>query len=182
MKSTIASLLLMTALMLISPFARADGFVRGQLGYALSTESSGGNESKSTRQVIDFAGGYIAQARWALLAQYATETVKDTSGGSTVTGNRTSYGVGGGYISGGSVGGYITGTYYLSSEYDRGGTNYKGSGYQVDLGLKVEISRIFLTAGLSYAGFTYKETQSGTLPDPLKQTHLVPRVGLQFEF
>ncbi len=163
--------------------AHADGLVRAGFGYGLDSLDTGGGESKTTRQYMDFGGGYkFASSGFAILGQYSKETVNTTSPGSSVTGNRTSYGAGVGWFSPSSIGVYGDAIYFISSEFEQSGTTYSGGGYVAEFGMKVDISQVFLTAGFAYEGFTYTKTQSGSLTHDRVEKHLAPRIGLQFQF
>lgn len=163
--------------------ASAQGLVRGSFGYGLDEISQSNTTDKTTRMYIDFMGGYKFTETWAILAKYAMEKVTIVnSPGATINGNRTSYGAGIGWSSADQVGMYAEAIYYLNSEYDVGGTTYKGWGYHVGTGLKVNLSSVFLMAGFGYDGFVYGSTQSGSLSPKRKEAHLAPRIGIQVEF
>lgn len=176
-------ILLIFTVYLFASHAYADGVIRAGVGYLINEISSGGTTTKTTRQNIDIAGGYRGDSGWALLGQYAIGKITTaTTPGSTVNGNRTSYGVGGGWITREMTGAYLTGIYYLSSEYEQQGTTYKGKGYQVDAGLKMNVSRLCMILGLAYENYTYDKISTGTLTTPRKETHLGPRVGIEIDF
>jgi hypothetical protein len=166
----------------LGSLVHADGLARVDVGYTSSEIQSGSSTSKDTRQIIEIGGGYLTQKRWLILGQYAQETVNSSSGGSTTTSTRTSYGPGFGWVSNRDVGAYIDAIYYFSSQYAEQGTTLKGSGYQADLGLKIVLSKMAVLAGFSYAHFDYNKTNTGTLSPAIKHTVLAPRLGLQFEF
>ena len=162
--------------------ALADGLFRADFGYMLDDTQSNGSDTKTTRQLIDLTGGYIFQPGWVLTAQYAMEKVDATNSGTTTESNRTSYGPGGGWVSRQNVGPYVTGTFYFASNWVTPGATYQGWGYQLDVGMKVDIQKIFLVGGLSYEYFEYAKTSTGTVSPSLKQSHIDPRIGLQIEF
>lgn len=167
---------------LFSTNSFATGMARADFGYVMDQEKSGSVDTTNTRQIIEFAGGFMWPAGIALFGQYATETITATSGGSTTTSTRTSYGPGLGWYARSAIGGYITGVYYFNSKLASPGTTYTGTGYQADLGLKVAVSSLVILAGLSYAGFNYTKTQAGALTPSYKMANLSPRVGVMFEF
>lgn len=167
---------------LISLNAFADGMFRFDFGYVMDDKAQGATDNKETRQLMDFAGGYIWPVGFVVLGQYAMEKDISTGGGTTNESNRTSYGPGIGWISRQAVGAYITGTYYFSSKYVASGINYDGTGYQLDVGLRVDLSKVFLLAGMSYEAFEYTKNNSTALSPSVKHSHIDPRIGVQFEF
>ncbi len=171
-------------LILIASFvstAHAGGFARGLLGYT-SDQAGQTNPDKTTVQQINLSGGWKSQEGWTIHGAYAMETRTVTTAGTTSIYKRTSYGPGVGYMSSGAVGGYIGAVYYYNSEYVDSGLTYKGSGYGVDGGLKVAVSQIFILAGFSYEYFSYAKTNVGVVSPERKETHISPRIGLEFDF
>jgi hypothetical protein len=181
-KKTTLRNLIWISLLLFSIPAQADGFFRVAAGYVMDQTRSGGGETKETRQLIDFAAGFMSSQGFALFGQYAMEKNQSTSGSTTTEGNRTSYGPGLGWMTPNGFGPYITAAYYMSSNYVVSGTTYQGTGYQVDLGLKIDLSKIFLLAGISYEKFDYPKTSTTTLSPSLQHSHIDPRIGIQFQF
>lgn len=161
--------------------AHAGGFARALLGYT-SDQAGQTNPDKTTVQQIDLSGGWRSQDGWTIHGAYAMETRTVTSSGTTSIYKRSSYGPGVGYMSSGPVGGYIGAVYYYNSEYVDSGLTYKGSGYGVDAGLKVAISQVFILAGFSYEYFSYAKTNVGVVSPDRKETHISPRIGLEFDF
>jgi hypothetical protein len=177
MKTLIVSL----ALAVISFNAFADGLFRADFGYVMD-ETNNGSDTKNSRQLIDVYGAYVFDQGWLILGEYAMEKDDSTSGGSTTEGNRTSFGPGFGWMSRDPVGMYATATYFFSSKYNVNGSSYDGWGYQIELGLKVDLSKVFLTTGLAYEAFDYSKNNGNSLSPDYKQNHIAPHVGLQIEF
>lgn len=174
------SLILLPLMLFLSFDVFADGLFRAQFGYDMDESNSASTTDVTrTRQFIDLAGGYLWSEGFVLGGQYAMEKDDETN---KQEGNRTSYGPMLGWISRSDVGPYITGTYYLSSKYVQGGNSYDGNGYQVDLGLRVNLSKIYLVAGMSYESFDYGKNNGAAISPDLKQSHIDPRLGLQLEF
>src|SRR4051812_42572039 len=87
--------IVLLALSLLSINAFADGMVRTDFGYVMDDQSSGGTDTKPTRQPIEFAGGYLWPSGFTILGQYVMEADPPTaSPRSSVPGNRHSFGPG----------------------------------------------------------------------------------------
>jgi hypothetical protein len=150
------------------------------LGYVSDEVTNGKAKTTTSRQYIDFAGGvYVMDNGLTIFGQYGMEKVQESS---TVNGNRTSYGVGLGWHSQSTIGMYVEGLYYISSEYEVSGTTYKGNGLDFAAGVKADLSKVILVAGMAYETFTYAKTQAGPLNPSRKETHLAPRLGIQIGF
>jgi hypothetical protein len=181
----------MRFMMLLLVFAsfnvHADGFFRPAFSYTIDNSESNGFATKENRRMIDLGGGYVGEKGLVVMGQYSTEKKqKQTEPSPATNEDRTSLGVGAGWMSRKEVGPYITGIYYLQSEDQVSGTTYKGKGYEVDLGLRVSIQKFFVGFQLTYRSFKYTEISSGSstssLTQPRKQTNLDPTVAVIFEF
>ena len=136
----------------------------GKLAFLYYSNESvdNGADSKASRMVYDVALYYKFQGGgWVLGGLYQSDAT--TTNGET--GNRTSYGVSGGFMTRKDSGPYLLGTYFVSSVI---GTYTKGgSGYQVDLGYKFTPKRIPLAFQFSYKHYDYsKYNHTDTKMDP----------------
>lgn len=155
------------------------GFVRGQLGYVSDETKTGTTTTDSSRQYIDFTAGiYVMDNGLAIIGEYGLEKTKE----SQVNGDRSSYGAGIGWYSQSPIGMYVEGLYFISSEFDRSGTTYKGNGLSFGAGVRADLSKVVLVAGMTYETFTYNKTDTGALSPVRKESHIAPRLGVQIEF
>lgn len=172
MRSILVSLLVLVCLSPLSAFA--SGFVKAA-GVYLSEESGQGTLTKGTRTLIDIGGGYVSQQGWTFGALYGMEKRKS---GDTST-DRTSMGPSVGWITRKESGAYVIGTYFISSELS---PNYKGSGYQFDLGYKFSVGKVALAMQISYKHFEYNKAGSASLEPALVNNHIDPYFALLIEF
>jgi len=174
----VKSLLLLLSI-LFSAQVFADGLIKLDFGYWMNDVQQG-SDNKTSRQIIDLTAGYLWPMGFTIFGQYSMQT--DSSTGQQ-DGKGTSYGPGIGFVSrGNDLGGYILGTYYFSAEYAQGSTTQKGTGYQIDLGLKIPVKSIFIVAGMSYEHFDYPKNNVGPNTPTLSHSQIDPRIGLMFEF
>ncbi len=173
---------LLLSLALASASTYASGLIRGDFGYVSESKTTGGAETTTSRQTIEVAGGFMWPSGMALFGQYMMGTDTSTSGGSTTTDHRASYGPGIGYYSRAPMGFYVAGTYYFSSKLETPSVTYEGKGYQVDLGIKASFGNVAAVAGLAYDSFEYNKTSTGPLSPSDKITFIGPRIGVQMEF
>lgn len=156
--------------------------------YQKQEENSGTKESLS-RTVIELPVGWISQSGIDIHGTYSTDknTAKSETGGvsTELTGSRTSLGAGLGWFSKGDPGFYAMGTYYLSSDYIEDTRTYKGTGYQIDAGVKIGFRRVLIGLQVSHKYFEYKKYTMGgatvDLTEPRKQTYLDPAVSVIIE-
>ncbi len=166
--------LLLAILALSSTTTFAAGYIRA--GGMYMSESAGTTEmNESTRTLIDIGGGWVSGKGWTIGALYGTDKRK-TSAGST---DRTSMGPTVGWITRKESGLYILGTYFLTSTLS---PNYKGTGYEADLGYKFQIQRLALALQMSYKHFDYTRNGSASLDPSYKNNYIDPYIVLLFEF
>jgi hypothetical protein len=160
--------------------AHADFMFRPAVTYT-SDESGTSPTTKTTRRVIDLGAGYVSPGGWSLLAVYGMENRKVEAPGSSTTGDRTSLGAGGGWTAG-ATGAYVDAVYFFQAEYSVGSTNYKGTGWQVDLGYKFDVGRLQVGPQLTYRNFSYDKVNGATQSPVYKQNNLDPMFALCLMF
>lgn len=168
--------------LLISTQVRADGFFRLSTVYLTESDNQGGTTTTETRWPMDIYLGYLDQGGWTIFGQYGTENDKSESGGTASTSNRTTMALGIGYMARKDFGPFITGSYFLDNKLITNGTTYSGDGYQVALGIKMNVSRFFFTVELDYRNTTYKKSGTSELNPKWVHTNLEPMLGAMFEF
>jgi hypothetical protein len=101
---------------------------------------------------------------WAYGATYALSANDSTDS------NRTSLGATLGYYSEKDF--YLNYTYYFSSKYKSGPTEYKGSGYEFDLGFLSKVTSSFYV-GLMFAikNFSYTDSTTNGVSNSISATH-----------
>lgn len=117
------------------------------------------------------------EKQWAYGLSYS-QSANDSSDA-----NRTSFGVTLGYYSEKDF--YLNYTYYYSSKYNFGATEYKGTGYEFDLGFLSKVTSSFYV-GLMFAikNFSYTEsTTAGVTTDiSATQKEVVPMFTFAVNF
>lgn len=156
---------------LFSTSVFADGYVRLDALY-LSQESGTATTSKTSRTLLDIGGGYAWPSGFTLGALYGTEKIKNDSSSS----DRTSVGPTIGWYQK-DQGPFILGTYFFTSELD----DYKGSGYEVDLGYKFKVSAFSIGLQLSYKHFSYDKNGSASVNPAYVQNYIDPYFAFWFE-
>lgn len=151
--------------------SRAAGYVRiGAMYLSQKSGNEGSTPSEVTRTLTDFGGGAVSDQGWTLGLLYSTENVSPDGL------SRVSYGPTVGWITRKEDGPYILGTYLLSSKY----TGYDtGTGYQIDLGLKMTFSKISLAPQISIKHYSYPASGGGA---KFVQDYVDPYFVLFFEF
>lgn len=154
--------------------AFADGFAKLAAVYLASSSGTGASKSESSRTMFEINAAYVMPKGWAFGALYASESEKN---GST-SASRTSMGPTIGWITRKENGAYIMAHYLFQSEYEQ----YKGDGYQADLGYKFSVRKMAIGLQFSYKSYTYKELSGSKLATPLQQTKIDPYFAILLEF
>ena len=104
--------------------------------------------------------------------QYYAGVIYSQSSNDSLSSNRVSYGVSGGYYSERDL--YLVAHYYLNSTFDQGGgvIDQKGSGFEFDLGgLFRFTSSFYLGLMMAYKSFSYSERQIGGVTSSTSVAH-----------
>jgi hypothetical protein len=161
--------------------AHANVLLRPALSYSSVATEAGDTKTTTTRRLIDVTAGYVYPSGLSLLGLYGMETKTSESGGSSSTDDRKSLGAGLGWQSQG-YGPYLAGLYIFDNKLSSGGTNYKGTGMQFDLGYRFTISGLGIGLQMSYRMFTYKEAGGVSLSPQIKYTHIDPMFAFSLGF
>lgn len=173
MKFLLRALLAIVSITSLS--AVADGYLKLGAMYMMGAEGSD-EMNETSRTLLDLGAGYVWPKGWTLGALYGIEKRKYGEG--TTDLERTSYGPTVGWITRDSDGPYILGSYFLKSERN----DYEGTGYQVDLGYKFDLSKVALAMQVSYKGFEYTKSNGNSINPPYKEKYLDPYFVLMIEF
>ena len=176
----------LAAVLAVKP-AEAKIYFQPRLMYLEETDKSNSGDSTRKRTLIDAALGYGMDNGLLIGAIYATEKRQwSSSAGGASDATRTSMGPSVGWMGSDAVAPYVMGTYYLSSEYVTGSYTYKGTGFQIDLGVNFKVGPGAVGLQLSYKKFDYnKYTLSGRdfdLSPADSQGFIDPYFAFAFEF
>lgn len=138
-----------------------------------SQETGQTTQTKTTRTLLDIGAGYSWPSGLMVGGLYGTEKLKSDDNST----DRTSFGPSIGFVVK-DTGPFIIGTYFIESEYE----DFKGKGYEVDLGYKFKVSAFSLGLMLAYKKFEYDKNGSTTVSPPLTSTHIDPYFSFWFEF
>lgn len=169
------------AVLVFSFGARADYFFRPALTYIMEQEDVGNTTTSTTRRIIDASLGWtVAGGGWALLALYGTENRVDDAGGTSTTYDRTSIGLGGGYIQ--PDGAWFDFVYFLSNKWVTGSSKYEGDGMQFQVGYNFKLGPGSISPQLAYRINEYKKLNGSTMTNKVKLTSADPMISYTFFF
>jgi len=154
--------------------AFAGGYARLGALYLSSESGPEGSTTEGSRTLIDLGAGYVWSQGLTLGVLYGIE--KEKSGSSSS--DRTALGPTVGWISNPGNGVYILATYFVSVEKE----NYKGTGYQADLGYKFAMGKIALAPQISYRHIAYDELNGNKLATKIIDGNIDPYFVLWIEF
>lgn len=160
--------------------ASADVIVRPGFMYLTDSIDGGGGPTTTTRTLMDAAVGFVSKGGWTITGVYDSDSKSVTSSGSSNKFNRTSMGLGLGYMAKNGV--FVDLAYFIQSTYKIDEFKYDGTGFQFDLGYRFEFSKFAVGPMFAYRAFTYDKYDGQKLPTPLKTTNLDPLLTLVFVF
>jgi hypothetical protein len=168
--------------MTFSTWAKTDLYVL--TSYITRTQNVNTSVNERTDNPIDVKLNWFYNQRYTIGLTYHMGSYEFKSASSTTTHKRTAYGLNVGWN--GSIA-YLHATYYLSGEYDfDNGTIYKeGSGFQFDIGWKIEWGKLFIVPQVTYRSLSYKKsatTSAETELDSSTDGDIVPYIGLMYRF
>lgn len=180
-------------LIMASPcISSAIGFLKPTFTMYQFEDDHLGVKQSTKRTIVEFAMGWSHQNGFTAHGMYSTEknsrlTEYASSGSTTeIAGNRTSTGLGLGWISPADPGLFVLATYHLASDFIEDSLIYKGKGYQLDGGVKFSFRRLMLGLQFSYKTYEYGSYNSGSstieLTEPRKQTYLDPMAFMLIQF
>lgn len=154
----------------ITSTASASIVLNPSVFYYTREESQGGSTTEFNQQIINVKLGYMDGG---LYFGFAYDMESRDSGGTSR--DRKSTGGTIGYMNNNWN---LMGTYYFSSEYD----DYDGTGYAVDLGYIISLSRLSFGPLLTYRHFSYDKQGGARLDPELEHNNLLPAIQFMFVF
>jgi hypothetical protein len=159
---------------LASASAFADGYFKAGLLYQSDKSGSEGSSGGSTRQVMDFAAGYLDPKGWMYGVLYSSDNY--SSGGNSA--NRTAMGPSIGWMSPKDNGPYMAATYFYTATL----SPMTGSGFQLDLGYKFAVRRVAFGAQLSKKQITFDKANGNAMSPKYIEDKLDPYVVMVVTF
>ena len=160
--------------------ASAEVMLRPSFMYMTDSIDGGGGPTTTTRTLIDVAAGYKSPKMWTITGVYDSDAKNVSSSGATSKYNRTSLGLGAGYLF--KNGFFLDAAYFIQSKYSIDETKYDGSGYQADLGYRFDLTKLSVGFMFVYRAFSYDKVDGQKLETPLKTTYLDPMLTFFFFF
>lgn len=162
------------AVFFVSTSAMADAYLKGALLYQNDKSGNEGTSNNTSRQVLDFAAGYLDPKGWMYGALYSTDTT--SSGSASVS--RTAMGPSIGYTSTKENGAFAMFTYFYTATMQTLG----GSGYQFDVGYKFAVRKLAFGAQLSKKQITFDKANGVALSTKYIEDKLDPYVFMLITF
>jgi len=153
---------------LTSTSAFADGYFKAGLLYSSDKSGTEGSAGDTTRNVMEFAVGYLNPKGVAYGVLHSTD--KTTFGGGSI--ERTAMGPSIGWVSPKDNGPFVMATYFYSAKYNTG--NMTGTGFGLDFGYKFSVRKVSFGAQLSKKQITYDKADGNPMEPKYIEDKLDP--------
>lgn len=162
------------AVFFVSTSAMADAYFKGAFLYENDKSGNDGTSNSSSRQVLDFAGGYLDPKGWMYGALYSM----DTASSGTSSASRTAMGPAIGYMSTKENGAFGMFTYFYTATMGTLG----GSGIQLDVGYKFAVRKLSFGAQFSKKNITFDKSNGVALTTKYIEDRLDPYIFMLIVF